>query len=144
MTSRRTARTTAARMLAASLAVPALLLTGCGASADEQRLEAFCEQVPDLLSDITDDVNAVYSDPQSAPDVLNEAVGKLEEVQPPADAEEVWGDLVSSWRAFTDLIESADLSDPSANTDLAEEATRLQGDLVSAGEAVDTFGQENC
>ncbi|MGY1652575.1 hypothetical protein [Geodermatophilus sp. SYSU D01119] len=139
MSSRRTARA-----LVASLAVPALLLTGCGASEDEQRLEAFCEQVPDLLSDITDDVNAVYSDPQSAPDVLNEAVGKLEEVRPPADAEEVWGDLVSSWRAFTDLIESADLSDPSANTDLAEEATRLQGDLVSAGEAVDTFGQENC
>ena len=135
---------TAARTLAASLAVPALLLTGCGASEDEQRLEAFCEQVPALLSDITDDVNAVYSDPQSAPDVLNEAVDRLEAVEPPAEAADLWDELVTSWQALTDLISSADLSDPSANADLAEEATALQGDLVSAGEAVDEYGQENC
>ena len=135
---------TAVRSLAASLAVPAVLLTGCSASEDELREEAFCQQVPDLLEDIADDVTTVYADPRSAPAVLDEAVDRLEAVEPPQEAAGLWDDLVSSWTALTDLIESADLTDPSANADLADEATRLQGDLVSAGEAVDEYSRENC
>ena len=135
---------TAAGSLAASLAVPALLLAGCGSSADERREEAFCEEVPGLLSDIGGDVESIYADPQSAPDVLEEAVDRLEAVEPPQDAERIRADLVASWQALTDLVGSADLTDPAATTGLAEEATELQGDLVSAGEAADSYVQENC
>ncbi|NEM08749.1 hypothetical protein [Geodermatophilus normandii] len=131
------------RTLAAPLAVAAVLLAGCS-SEDDQRQEAFCEQVPDLLSDITDDVNAVYSDPQSAPQVLDEAVGRLEAVDPPEGVADQWGDLVTSWRALADLIDQADLTDPAANADLAPQLQELQGDLVSSGEAVDEYGKANC
>jgi hypothetical protein len=131
------------RTLAAPLAVAALLLAGCS-SEDDQRQEAFCAQVPDLLSDITDDVNTVYSDPQSAPQVLDEAVGRLEAVDPPEGVADQWGDLVTSWRALADLIDRADLTDPAANADLAPQLQELQGDLVSSGEAVDEYGKANC
>jgi outer membrane murein-binding lipoprotein Lpp len=131
------------RTLAAPLVACALLLAGCS-SEDDQRQEAFCDQVPDLLSEITDDVNAVYSDPQSAPQVLDEAVDRLEAVDPPEAAADVWSDLVSSWRALADLLDEADLTDPSANADLAPRLQELQGDLVSSGEAVDEYGEATC
>ena len=97
------------RTLAAPLALTALLLAGCS-SEEAERQEAFCAEVPDLLAEITDDVDAAGSDPQSAPQVLDEA----------------------------------DLTDPAADAGLAPQLQELQGDLVSAGGAVDAYGEENC
>ena len=131
------------RALAAPLALTALLLAGCS-SEEAERQEAFCAEVPDLLSEITDDVNAVQSDPQSAPQVLDEAVQRLEAVDPPEAVADEWNDLVSSWRGLSDLLDQADLTDPAANADLAPQLQELQGDLVSSGEAVDAYGKENC
>ncbi|WP_369256982.1 hypothetical protein [Geodermatophilus amargosae] len=131
------------RTLAAPLVVSALLLAGCS-SEDDRRQEAFCEQVPDLLRDITGEVDAVYSDPQSAPQVLDDAVGRLEAVDPPEGVADQWGDLVTSWRGLADLLGQADLTDPSANADLAPRLQELQDDLVSSGEAVDEYGKATC
>jgi outer membrane murein-binding lipoprotein Lpp len=131
------------RALAVPFALTALLLAGCS-SEEAERQEAFCAEVPDLLSDITDDVNAIQSDPQSAPQVLDEAVQQLEDVDPPEAVADEWDDLVTSWRALSDLLDQADLSDPAANADLAPQLQELQGDLVSSGEAVDAYGEENC
>ncbi len=131
------------RALAAPLALTALLVAGCS-SEEAERQEAFCAEVPDLLSEITDDVNAVQSDPQSAPQVLDEAVQRLEAVDPPEAVADEWNDLVSSWRGLSDLLDQADLTDPSANADLAPQLQELQGELVSSGEAVDAYGKQNC
>ena len=131
------------RALAAPVALTALLLAGCS-SEEAERQEAFCAEVPDLLSDITDDVNAVQSDPQSAPQVLDEAVQRLEAVEPPEAVADEWDDLVTSWRGLSDLLDQAVLTDPAANADLAPQLQELQGDLVSSGEAVDAYGKENC
>ena len=131
------------RTLAAPLALTALLLAGCS-SEEAERQEAFCAEVPDLLSEITDDVNAVQSDPQSAPQVLDEAVQRLEAVDPPEAVADEWNDLVSSWAGLSDLLDQADLTDPSANADLAPQLQELQGELVSSGEAVDAYGKQNC
>jgi outer membrane murein-binding lipoprotein Lpp len=131
------------RALAVPFVLTALLLAGCS-SEEAERQEAFCADVPDLLSDITDDVNAIQSDPQSAPQVLDEAVQRLEDVDPPEAVADEWDDLVTSWRALSDLLDRADLTDPAANADLAPQLQELQGDLVSSGEAVDSYGEENC
>ncbi|MGY1731793.1 hypothetical protein ACI798_09735 [Geodermatophilus sp. SYSU D01045] len=137
MTGHRTPRT------AAALALCALAAAGCS-SEEAQRQEAFCEEVPGLLEDVTGDVEAVAADPQSAPQVVEEAVGRLEAVEPPEGVAADWGDLVTSWRALSDLLGEADLADPSANADLAPRLQELQEDLTSSGEAVDAYGRENC
>ncbi|MFW3168972.1 hypothetical protein [Geodermatophilus sp. CPCC 206100] len=129
--------------VAAPLAA-ALLLTGCGSSEEEQRQAAFCEDVPTLLEDVTADMQAVTSDPQTAPDVVGEAVDRLEAVEPPAGVADEWAALVDAWSGMRDLLGRVDLEDPSANTEFVEEATQLQEDLVSTGDAVDEWGQENC
>ena len=121
-----------------------LLVAGCGSSAEEERQAAFCDDVPTLLEDVTADMQAVTADPQSAPDVVGEAVGRLEEVDPPAGVADEWAALVEAWAGMRDLLGRVDLENPAANTQFVEEATQLQEDLVTTGEAVDDWGQENC
>ncbi|MGY1779614.1 hypothetical protein [Geodermatophilus sp. SYSU D01036] len=128
---------------AAALALVALAAAGCS-SEEAQWQEAFCAEVPALLEEITADVDAVAADPRSAPRVVEEAVGRLEAVEPPEAVAADWGDLVTSWRALSDLLGEADLTDPSANADLAPRLQQLQQDLTSSGEAVDAYGREAC
>ncbi|MGY1832001.1 hypothetical protein ACI8AA_16455 [Geodermatophilus sp. SYSU D01180] len=135
---------TAAALALVALAPVALTVAGCSSSEEAQRQEAFCAEVPALLEDITADVDAVAADPRSAPRVVEEAVGRLEAVEPPEAVAADWGDLVTSWRALSDLLGEADLTDPSANAGLAPRLQELQQDLTSSGEAVDAYGRETC
>ena len=132
------------RALGAPLAAAALLLAGCGASEDEERQAAFCEDVPDLLSDVTAELEGVTADPEQAPAIVSDAVERLEAVEPPQDVADEWQDLVTAWSGMRDLLNEVDLTDPSANTEFVGEATQLQEDLVSTGSAVDEWGKENC
>jgi uncharacterized membrane protein YccC len=136
----------------------AAMLTGCssevtGSAApggeprqlpDAERQESFCRDVPALISDITDDLQDVQTDPASAIGALDEAVSRMEAVQPPDDVTDEWERLVAVWRDLRDLLGRADLSDPQANADLAPELVELQPELVDAGGAVDDWGQANC
>jgi hypothetical protein len=130
--------------LAVVLVLSATLLGACGTSEDAQRKEAFCEDVPGLLDTITADLQAVYTAPETANEVLGEAVAQLEEVQPPEDVAGEWDRLRTAWGDMRDLIARADLTDPSANTDLAPELERIQPELVEAGTAVDDWGKASC
>ena len=109
------------RPLALGLVLSASLLGACGTSEDEQRKAAFCEDVPTLLQDITVELETVYTSPESANEVLGNAVSRLEDVQPPQDVADEWDRLRTAWRDMADLIGRADLTDPSANVELAPE-----------------------
>ncbi|SOE00716.1 hypothetical protein [Blastococcus haudaquaticus] len=130
--------------LALALALAAPLLGACGASEDEQRKAAFCDDVPTLMQEVTADLNEVPSDPMSANEALDDAVAQLEEVEPPEDVADEWSRLETAWSDMRDLIGRADLSDPAANAELAPELQRLQPELVEAGTAIDDWGKENC
>ncbi|MGY1739256.1 MULTISPECIES: hypothetical protein [unclassified Blastococcus] len=111
---------------------------------DQERHDAFCTDVPALLRDITAQLEDVQADPASAVGVLDDAVGRMEEVQPPDDAADEWERLVAVWRELRDLVEQVDPSDPGANQELAGDLVDLQSELVDAGAAVDEWGQANC
>jgi len=132
------------RPLALGMVLSASLLGACGTSEDEQRKAAFCEDVPALLQGITVELETVYSSPDTANDVLGSAVARLNEVQPPEDAADEWNRLRTAWGDMADLIGRADLTDPSANVELAPELERLQPELVDGGAAVDDWGKANC
>ena len=132
------------RALGAPLAAAAVLLAGCGGSEEEERQAAFCEDVPDLLSDVTARLEGASAEPEQAPGIVGDAVERLEAVDPPADAADEWQALVEAWTGMRDLLDRVDLTDPSANTEFVGEATQLQEDLVATGSAVDDWGQENC
>ncbi|MGY1637018.1 hypothetical protein ACI78V_10230 [Geodermatophilus sp. SYSU D00742] len=137
-------RSPSVRALGAPLAAVALVLAGCGGSAEEERRAAFCEEVPDLLSDVTAELEGVTAEPEQAPAIVGDAVERLEAVEPPEDVADEWQALVQAWTGMRDLLGEVDLTDPSANTEFVGEATRLQEDLVSTGAAVDDWGEENC
>ena len=120
------------------------LLTGCGASEEERRFDAFCEQAPALLEDITFQLRAVPSGADNAGEVLAEQVTKMESVQAPQDVADRWDRLVTAMRDMRDLVARADPDDPSANADLVPELERLQPELVDSGTAVDDWGKANC
>ena len=130
--------------LALALALSAPLLGACGASEDDQRKAAFCEDVPTLMQEVTADLEEVPSDPETATQALDDAVAKIEEVQPPEDVADEWSRLRTAWSDMRDLIGRADLTDPSANVELAPELERLQPELVEAGTAIDDWGKANC
>ncbi|MGY1770367.1 hypothetical protein [Blastococcus sp. SYSU D00813] len=114
------------------------------ALSDEERQEVFCTEVPDLLADITDDFEDVQTDPATAIAALEDAVARMQEVQPPDDVADEWGRLVTAWQDLLALVEQVDPGDPSSGTDLADEFLDLQAELVDAGTAVDEWGQANC
>jgi hypothetical protein len=130
--------------LAFALVLSLPLLGACGDSEDEQRQAAFCEDVPTLMQEVTADLNQVPSDPEAANQALDDAVAQLEEVQPPEDVADEWDRLRTAWSDMRDLVGRADLTDPSANAELAPELERLQPELVEAGTAIDDWGKENC
>ena len=130
--------------LALALALSAPLLGACGTSEDDQRKAAFCEDVPTLMQEVTADLEQVPADPATANQALDDAVSKIEQVEPPEDVADEWTRLETAWTDMRDLIGQADLSDPSANTDLAPELQRLQPELVEAGTAIDDWGKANC
>ena len=132
------------RPLALGLVLSASLLGACGTSEDEQRKAAFCEDVPTLLQDITVELETVYTSPESANEVLGNAVSRLDDVQPPQDVADEWDRLRTAWRDMADLIGRADLTDPTANVELAPELERLEPELVDGGAAVDDWGKANC
>jgi hypothetical protein len=129
---------------ALGLVLSAALLGACGTTEDEQRKAAFCEDVPTLLQDITVELETVYTSPESANEVLGNAVSRLDDVQPPQDVADEWDRLRTAWRDMADLIGRADLTDPAANVELAPELERLEPDLVDGGAAVDDWGKANC
>jgi hypothetical protein len=126
------------------LAVAALVLAGCGASEEERRLEAFCEDVPDLLDEVTADLQGATAAPEQAPALVRDAVERLEAVDPPQDAADEWRSIVAAWTGMRDLLERVDLTDPSANTELIGEAEQLEADLLAGETAVDDWGRANC
>jgi hypothetical protein len=137
-------RSRSVRSAAVPLAVGAVLLAGCGASEEERRTESFCEDVPDLLDDVTAELQGATAAPDEAPALVGDAVERLEAVDPPQDAADEWQALVTAWSGMRDLLARAEGSDPSANAELVEEAERVQSDLDSAGTAVDDWGQAHC
>ncbi len=128
-------------VLTLALSVP--FLAACG-SEDDDRKATFCEDVPALLQDISADLDTVGSDPEAAVEALNDAVSKIEDVEPPEDVADEWNRLETAWSDMRDLLERADLDDPAANADLAPEFERLQPELIDSGTAVDEWGQDNC
>jgi hypothetical protein len=137
-------RSLTVRAAGVPVAVAVLLLAGCGSSEEEQRQEAFCENVPDLLEDVTAELQGVTASPEQAPELVGDAVERLEAVDPPEGVADDWQALVEAWSGMRDLLGRVDLTNPSANTEFAAEAQQLQSDLVSTGAAVDEYGQENC
>ena len=113
-------------------------------SADAEKQETFCTEVPVLLTDITDDLQAVSTDPAQAQALISEAVDRISAVEPPAEAAPAWDRLVAAWTSMRDLLAQADLTDPQANADLAPQLTSLQTELVDSGSAVDEYGRANC
>lgn len=111
---------------------------------DAERQEVFCTDVPDLLADITDDFQDVQTDPAAAIAALEDAVARMQEVQPPDDVADEWGRLVTAWQDLLALVQQVDPSDPSSGTELADELLDLQSELVEAGTAVDEWGRANC
>ncbi|SEP08589.1 hypothetical protein SAMN05660991_03161 [Trujillonella endophytica] len=111
---------------------------------DEELQETFCTEVPRLLADITADLEDVRTDPASAAAALDDAVGRMEEVEPPAGVADAWTRLVAVWSDLRDLVVAVDPADPGASADLAEGLIDLQGELVDAGTEVDEWGQANC
>ncbi len=138
-----TART-AARLLAASLTVPAVLLTGCTGSAEDVRREAFCDRATLLLDDVSAEVEAAPEDPGELAALVDDAVGRLEELEPPEEAADAWGDLVDSWRRLGDLLGRVDPGDPTGDAGLAAEVAEVQGDLSASGRAVDDYTRSSC
>jgi len=131
--------------LLCALPVSLLVLSGCSQSEDDVRMDAFCSDVPALLRDVTADLNAFDgSDPASGPALVDDAVTRLEAVDPPADVSDEWDRLLTAWTGVRDLLGQADLTDPSANTALAPELESLGTELAEAGGAVDDWGQANC
>ncbi|WP_116449631.1 hypothetical protein [Blastococcus litoris] len=126
------------------LVLSVLLLAACGSSEDEQRTEAFCEDAPALLEDITAELQEIGSDPAAAQELLGDAIDRMAEIEPPEDAADEWNRLRTAWGDLGDLFDEADLSDASANADLAPEAQRLQTELVESGDAVDEWSTTNC
>ena len=114
------------------------------AADDDERKETFCREVPGLLGDISTDLQSVASAPETAPQRLTEAVDQLSAVEPPAEAAPQWQRLVTAVTDMRDLIGRADLTDPSANVELAPELQRLQTELTDSGTAVDDYGKANC
>lgn len=141
-------------------AVAAALLAGCTSEvrgsaspaadaappelSDAELHEMFCTDVPELLEDITADLEDVQTDPVSATAALDDAVSRMEEVQPPDDVADEWERLVAAWRDLRDLVAAVDPGDPSANQDLADDLMDLQPELVDAGTAIDEWGRANC
>jgi hypothetical protein len=130
--------------LALALVLAAPLLGACGASEDEQRKEAFCEEVPALLESITADLQGVGSDPAAAEAVLGEAIDRMDDVQPPEAAADEWNRLRTAWGDMAEVFAQADLDDAAANAHLAPELQRLQTELVESGDGVDDWGKTNC
>jgi hypothetical protein len=127
-----------------SLPVAVVLLVGCGASEEEKRFDAFCEQAPSLLEEVGFQLRAVPSGADNADEVFAEQVTTLESVQAPEGVADEWDRLLAAMRDMRDLVGRADLTDPSANAGLAPELERLQPELVDAGTAVDDWGKANC
>ena len=111
---------------------------------DEERQEMFCTDVPALLQDITAELEDVQTDPASASAALDDAVTRMEAVQPPDDVADEWERLVAAWQDLRDLIAQVDPSDPGANQQLADDLLELQPELVDAGTAVDEWRRANC
>ncbi len=138
--------------------IAAALLSGCTSEvtgsaspaastsgpSDEERQETFCDDVPALLQDITAQVEDVQTDPAAASALIEDAVDRMEEVQPPDDVADEWERLVTAWRDLRDLFRQLDPSAPGGNQDLATELLELQPELVDAGTAVDEWGRANC
>src|SRR5215210_4737529 len=101
-----------------SAAVSSSAAASSSADADAERAETFCTEVPELLSDISTDLQGITSAPETAPALLDEAVDRLSAVEPPADATPQWQRLVAAWTSMRDLLAQADLTNPAANADL--------------------------
>jgi hypothetical protein len=114
------------------------------ADADAERKTTFCRDVPGLLTDISTDLQGVYSAPETAPQLMAQAVDRISAVEPPAEAAPQWQRLVTAWTDMRDLLGRADLTDRAANADLAPELQRLQTELVDSGTAIDDYGKANC
>ena len=138
------AATTSSSSTGSSTAASSSASSSASADSDAEKKEAFCTEVPALLSDISDDLQGVTAAPEQAPALLAEAVDKISAVQPPADAAPQWQRLVTAWTSMRDLLAQADLTDPQANTDLAPQLQSLQTELVDSGTAVDDYGKANC
>ena len=113
-------------------------------SADAEKQETFCREVPGVLSEITDDLNGVATTPEQAPALLTEAVDKLSAVEPPEGAKPQWDRMVAAATSMRDIIAGADLTNPQGNADLAPQIQSLQTELIDAGTAIDDYGQANC
>ena len=129
---------------ATSTATSTATATGSPGDADEELREEFCADVPMLLQDVGQQLQDVETDPASASEALDDAVSRLEEVQPPGDVADEWNRLVDALRDLRDLVASVDPSDPGGGSERAEELLDIQSELVDAGTAVDEWGQANC
>jgi hypothetical protein len=138
------AATTSASSTGSSSAASSAASTSATADSDAETKEAFCTEVPALLSDISADLQGVTSAPEQAPALLAQAVDEISAVQPPADAAPQWQRLVAAWTSMRDLLAQADLTDPQANADLTPQLQSLQTELVDSGTAVDDYGKANC
>ena len=100
--------------------------------------------MPGLLTDVSADLQGVYSAPETAPQQLAEAVDRLSTVQPPAEVADRWTRLVDAFAGMRDLLGQADLTDRAANADLAPRLQELQTELVASGTAIDDYGNASC
>jgi hypothetical protein len=86
----------------------------------------------------------VQSDPQTAPQVLGDAVDQLNTLPPPAGVAPQWHRFVGAVTALRDLIGKLDLNNPQANSQYAGQVEALRPDLVDGGAAIDDWGKANC
>jgi hypothetical protein len=119
---------TGARCALPVLALGAVLALGsaCGSgsgpaaassapSTDADVKAQFCDQAPALLQKVNTEMAGVQSDPQTAPQVLADAVDQLNTLPPPAGVAPQWHRFVGAVTALRDLIGKLDLNNPQAN-----------------------------
>jgi hypothetical protein len=104
----------------------------------------FCDQAPALLQKVNTEMAGVQSDPQTAPQVLTDAVDQLNTLPPPAGVAPQWHRFVGAVTALRDLIGKLDLNNPQANSQYAGQVEALRPDLVDGGAAIDDWGKANC
>ena len=125
--------------------------TSSPGGSDEELREEFCTEAPVLLRDVGQQLQDVgqqlqdaEADPASATEALDDAVSRLEEVEPPEDVADEWDRLLDALRDLRDLVASVDPSDPGGTSEQAEELIDIQSELLDAGTAIDDWGRANC
>jgi hypothetical protein len=114
------------------------------APSDAELKDAFCTQAPALLQKVNTERAGVQSAPQTAPQVLADAVTQLNTLPPPAGVAAQWHRFVGAVTALRDLIAKLDLNNPQANAQYAGQVEALRPDLVDGGAAIDDWGKANC